>query len=111
MSFKRHPCCINCRESLSEVDLCRRLFLLIHRIKGRLRIHVDSALTRSPVENARIRIFDTGQPEKALEEIGTDTNGNSETVELPAPPIEYSMEPSENQPYSEYTFQIQGRWL
>lgn len=76
--------------------------------KGRLRIHVDSALTRSPVENARIRIFATGQPEKALEEIGTDTNGNSETVELPAPPIEYSMEPSENQPYSEYTFQIQA---
>ena len=76
--------------------------------KGRLRIHVDSALTRSPVENARIRIFDTGQPEKTLEEIGTDTNGNSETVELPAPPIEYSMEPSENQPYSEYTFQIQA---
>lgn len=76
--------------------------------KGRLRIHVDSAPTRSPVENARIRIFDTGQPEKALEEIGTDTNGNSETVELPAPPIEYSMEPSENQPYSEYTFQIQA---
>lgn len=76
--------------------------------KGRLRIHVDSALTRSPVENARIRIFDTGQPEKALEEISTDTNGNSETVELPAPPIEYSMEPSENQPYSEYTFQIQA---
>ena len=76
--------------------------------KGRLRIHVDSALTRSPVENARIRIFDTGQPEKALEEIGTDINGNSETVELPAPPIEYSMEPSENQPYSEYTFQIQA---
>lgn len=76
--------------------------------KGRLRIHVDSALTRSPVENARIRIFDTGQPEKALEEIGTDTNGNSETVELPTPPIEYSMEPSENQPYSEYTFQIQA---
>ena len=70
--------------------------------------HVDAALTRSPVENARIRIFDTGQPEKALEEIGTDTNGNSETVELPAPPIEYSMEPSENQPYSEYTFQIQA---
>ena len=76
--------------------------------KGRLRIHVNSALTRSPVENARIRIFDTGQPEKALEEIGTDTNGNSETVELPAPPIEYSMEPSENQPYSKYTFQIQA---
>ena len=42
--------------------------------KGRLRIHVDSALTRSPVENARIRIFDTGQPEKALEEIGTDAD-------------------------------------
>ena len=67
--------------------------------KGRFRIHVDSALNRSPVENARIRIFDTGQPEKLLEEIGTDTNGNSETVELPAPPLEYSMEPGENQPF------------
>ena len=76
--------------------------------KGRFRIHVDSALNRSPVENARIRIFDTGQPEKLLEEIGTDTNGNSETVELPAPPLEYSMEPGENQPYSEYTFQIEA---
>lgn len=76
--------------------------------KGRFRIHVDSALNRSPVENARIRIFDTGQPEKLLEEIGTDTNGNSETVELPTPPLEYSMEPGENQPYSEYTFQIEA---
>ena len=76
--------------------------------KGQFRIHVDSALNRSPVENARIRIFDTGQPEKLLEEIGTDTNGNSETVELPAPPLEYSMEPGENQPYSEYTFQIEA---
>lgn len=76
--------------------------------KGRFRIHVDSAMSRSPVENARIRIFDTGQPEKLLEEIRTDTNGNSETVELPAPPLEYSMEPVENQPYSEYTFQIEA---
>ena len=76
--------------------------------KGRFRIHVDSALNRFPVENARIRIFDTGQPEKLLEEIGTDTNGNSETVELPAPPLEYSMEPGGNQPYSEYTFQIEA---
>ena len=41
--------------------------------KGRFRIHVDSALNRSPVENARIRIFDTGQPEELLEEIGTES--------------------------------------
>ena len=62
--------------------------------KGRLRIHVGLGPEPS-CGKRQDPIFDTGQPEKLLEEIGTDTNGNSETVELPAPPIEYSMEPSE----------------
>ena len=74
--------------------------------KGKLRIHVDSAINQTPIQNAEIRISYTGEPDRTLEDLKTDSSGNSETVTLAAPPIEYSMEPSETQPYSEYTLQI-----
>lgn len=35
-----------------------------------------------------------------------DENGQTPVVDLPAPPVEYSMSPSENQPYSEYNLKI-----
>lgn len=74
--------------------------------KGQLRIHVDSALTHSPVEDATIRISYTGEPDQTLESLQTNQSGNSDTVDLAAPPLEYSMEPGEIQPYSEYTLLI-----
>ena len=36
----------------------------------------------------------------------TDSSGQTETVELEAPPVEYSMEPTDEQPYSEYNLRI-----
>ena len=36
----------------------------------------------------------------------TNSEGQSPTIELPTPPIEYSMSPSEYQPYSEYTVRV-----
>ena len=74
--------------------------------RGQLRIHVDSARNQAPVENAEIRISYTGEPDRTLEDLRTDPNGNSETVTLSAPPVEYSLEPGETQPYSEYTIQV-----
>lgn len=38
--------------------------------------------------------------------VKTDVSGMSEQVTLAAPPLEYSMEPSENQPFSQYTIQV-----
>ncbi|MBE5944614.1 MAG: peptidoglycan-binding protein [Lachnospiraceae bacterium] len=59
-----------------------------------------------PISNAKIEIASTGEPNQILEVITTDTSGNSEQVSLNAPPIEYSMSPSDNQPYSEYNIRI-----
>ena len=42
------------------------------------------------------------------EEVRTDSSGQTPVLELQAPPLEYSMEPSEEQPYAEYTVQIQA---
>ena len=59
-----------------------------------------------PIKDASIRLSYTGNPTEIIEELSTDISGQTAAVELPAPPLEYSMEPSEFQPYSEYTIQV-----
>lgn len=73
---------------------------------GMLRINVTGENGVIPIENANIEIANTGTPNTVLETINTDTNGNTETIDLAAPPVEYSMEPTDNQPYSEYNIRI-----
>lgn len=72
--------------------------------RGRLRIRVQSEAR--PVEDAQIAISYTGDPENTVEQVTTDADGQTELLELAAPPLEYSMEPSASQPYAEYTLQI-----
>ena len=75
--------------------------------RGKLKIQVYAAISRSlPVADAEISISYTGDPGNILEEVKTDASGESPEVELPTPPLEYSVEPSEYQPYSEYTLRI-----
>ena len=76
--------------------------------EGTLKIHLINESTGTPVQGAKIRISYTGNPEETLEEVGTDDSGNTEEITLNAPPLEYSMEPSEEQPYSEYTIVVQA---
>ena len=71
--------------------------------EGRLKIHVTAASGGTPISGARITVSYTGEPDRQLEEVTTDSSGNTEELELAAPPLEYSIEPSEEQPYSEYT--------
>lgn len=73
---------------------------------GQLQVRVTSSIGFLPVENASIEISYTGDPNSVIEKLSTDKNGVSETIDLDAPPLEYSMEPSENQPYSEYTIRV-----
>lgn len=46
-----------------------------------------------------------GQP---LEQLRTNSSGQTETIELAAPPVEYSLQPSEEQPYSEYNLKVEA---
>ena len=74
--------------------------------KGRLRIEAISNVDNTPIEGARVQISYSGEPGKQIEEVETDESGMSEEVTLDTPPLEYSMEPSENQPFSQYTIQV-----
>ena len=74
--------------------------------RGQLKIQVTSGQRSVPIPNATIEISYTGDPDSVLETVSTDENGQTPVVDLPAPPVEYSMSPSENQPYSEYNLKI-----
>ena len=73
--------------------------------QGQLQISVLSS-DRTPLSNASVTISYTGVPEKTLETLVTDSQGQTEPVDLDAPPIEYSLNPGEAQPYAEYTLQV-----
>lgn len=74
--------------------------------RGSLQVTVLTEDGTRPVENALVRISYTGVPDSTLEEVRTDSSGQTPVLDLKTPPLEYSMEPSEEQPYSEYTVQI-----
>lgn len=76
---------------------------------GSLQINLTSGLNSRPVADATIHISYTGVPDSILEELHTDSSGQTETIELDAPPLEYSLNPAiEEQPYSEYTLHIEA---
>ena len=76
--------------------------------RGRLQVNVTSTLGLQPVVNARVGIAYTGESQRLLEELETDSSGQTEAVTLDAPPVEYSQEPDRPQPFSEYTVTVQA---
>ena len=74
--------------------------------RGRLQIQVTSERQNLPIQGATVDISYTGAPEEVLEEVRTDSSGQTEELELSTPPLEYSLQPSEVQPYAEYTLRI-----
>ena len=70
--------------------------------QGQLKVSLTSRINATPIENARVSISYTGVPNETIEELTTDSSGQTDTITLPAPPIEYSLnESNEIQPYSE----------
>lgn len=68
-----------------------------------------SQIQNRPVQGAEISISYTGAPGQPLEQLRTNSSGQTETIELAAPPVEYSLQPSEEQPYSEYTLKVEPK--
>lgn len=73
---------------------------------GFLEVDVTSSIDYTPVENAIVSISYTGDPENTIERLTTNNSGQTEQISLAAPPLEYSMEPSDNQPFAEYTITV-----
>lgn len=76
---------------------------------GRLQVNVTARGRQRPIEDAKIQLSYTGEPDSQIEELTTNNSGQTERVELAAPPLEWSMQPSEQQPYAEYTIQVTAR--
>ena len=74
--------------------------------RGKLQVNVTGSRRHRPIPNARIQLSYTADPETELEELDTNESGQTEQVTLPTPPLEYSMQPGEQQPYAEYTVQV-----
>ncbi len=73
---------------------------------GTLQVSLVSSRGQRPITDASVEISSTGEPDRILEVLGTDSSGQTETIELETPPLEYSMEPGLNQPYSEYNLRV-----
>lgn len=73
---------------------------------GILRVTVTTNSGYTPIGSARVQIANSGTPDNILAELTTDSSGNTQDIELNAPSIEYSMTPSDNQPYSEYNVKV-----
>ena len=73
---------------------------------GSIKISVISSVGMVPVENATVTISYTGDPGAPLAVLTTDSSGQTPVTELPAPPLNLSLQPeNEVQPYSEYNIE------
>ena len=74
---------------------------------GNLQIFVTAGEAPEPIPDARVRITD---PEngKVLEEVATDSSGQTPFIELPAPPVELSVVEGESgqRPYAVYNVTV-----
>ena len=73
---------------------------------GRLQINVTANVGLIPIENASITISFTGEPDSTLETLTTNSSGQTDTVDLKTPPLQYSLTPNSPMPYSEYTLSV-----
>lgn len=76
--------------------------------RGQLQIQLVSQIQNRPIRGAKISISYTGAPGQPLEQVQTNSSGQTEMLELAAPPVEYSLQPSVEQPYSEYNLNVEA---
>lgn len=72
---------------------------------GRLQIGTLSADISRPASNAIVRIMPRGREDQILDELITDSSGQTPVIDLEAPPLEFSMDGTDK-PYSEYDIQV-----
>lgn len=82
------------------------IFCQINQDFGRLLVEVSDEITGKPIEGATIMIYQFEKPDLLIHSIKSDINGKSQIIDLPAPPLEYSMQPTNNLPYSRYNLKV-----
>ena len=75
---------------------------------GKLQVNV---VTREnvPVRDATVTIAASDSPNNIIERLTTNSSGQTETIDLPAPPIELSLnEANTTRPYTTYNIRIEA---
>ena len=77
--------------------------------KGRLKVQCFVGDTYIPVDGSKaVLVPSSGQIGESKEvNLVTNSSGESQTIELDAPPLEYSQEPSQPTPYSLYDLRVE----
>ncbi len=75
-------------------------------MEGSLKVSVYNENIARPLGGVLVQIAASEEPDKIIDEIYTDDSGQTLDVRLPAPPIEYSMQPNQPQPYSLYDVMV-----
>lgn len=76
---------------------------------GGLRVSVGNIRDNLPITGASIQISETnGDTTTLIDEISTAATGQTDVIELPAPPLAYSEESGSPRPYSEYNLTIRA---
>ena len=80
----------------------------LENTSGQLQVRLVIEGTLKPVANAMVQISYEGDPTSKMQQFITDESGMTELITLAAPNLEYSLQYSEEQPYAEYTIQVQA---
>ncbi len=73
---------------------------------GHLIVTVTSASNNFPISDATVSISPMSAPNEILEQSKTDSSGQTQDLELAAPPLAYSLEPESPMPYAEYIVRV-----
>ena len=58
-----------------------------NNFQGNLQVNVTVENQLIPVENAIVTIYDTGEPDRIIEQTTTNSSGQTEFIPLPAPNV------------------------
>ncbi|GHV38656.1 peptidoglycan-binding protein [Clostridia bacterium] len=76
---------------------------------GDLVFNVYAESEGSPIAGAKVAVF--AEDGRQIEELTADSSGRTETITLPAPPLDYSQSPNMPRPYAEYDAVIKAQGL
>jgi hypothetical protein len=72
---------------------------------GYLQVNIFGNNKGMPIDNATVKVMDYVSGD-TIEELRTDSSGQTPVIELPAPPLDNSLETNQPKPYSEYSVSV-----
>ena len=76
--------------------------------RGLLQVNAVNIQNNFPIQNARVSIRYREYPGKIIEQVETNSSGQTAQVSLPAPPAALSLEPGTARPYAEYGILVEA---